>query len=76
MAVVLSTYDADALLWYEVALYQLSDGQSMLMEIVDGGVYGLSIQPIDSTPLKFNNVGISESKLPKTKVFASGCFKA
>jgi hypothetical protein len=47
------------MLWEETGLYTLLDNQSMILSIIEKGVYGVSIQPIDSTNLKFQSIALS-----------------
>jgi hypothetical protein len=47
------------MLWEETGLYTLLDNQSMILRIIEKGVYGISIQPIDSTNLKFQSIALS-----------------
>ena len=76
VGVVLSVYDKEGLTWKETALYQLSDGESHIMKVVEKGIYGVSIQPIASDIKKFGNMGVSKSVLKREKFFASPCFHA
>jgi hypothetical protein len=46
------------MLWKEVSLFVLSDNQSSITKVLESGTYGISIQPIVSTKLKFDSLGI------------------
>lgn len=42
-------------------MFTVSDNQSMVLKVVEKGVYGISIEPIDSTKLKFESIALSQS---------------
>ena len=43
MAVVLSEYDKDYSVFTEIALYTVSDSQTVILSIVERGTYAISI---------------------------------
>ena len=64
------------MLWNEVSLFVLSDNQSSITKVLEGGTYGVSIQPIVSTKLKFDTLGMKPANLTSKNYFSSGCFKS
>ena len=75
VAVALSQYDKDASLFTEVGLYTLADGQSTILQIVERGTYSISIQPIQSTVQKFQQLGMGKEKLLNNPLLHSHCFR-
>jgi hypothetical protein len=72
VALVLSLFDKDLNDFAEVDVFTMSDQQSSILTIVQGGTYTLSIQPIASTQNKFGKLGLKSD----SNNFASGCFRA
>ena len=64
------------MLWNEVSLFVLSDNQSSITKVLESGTYGVSIQPIVSTKLKFDSLGMKPANLTSKNYFYSGCFKS
>ena len=61
VGVVLFQYLTEEMIWQEAGLFTVSDNQSMVLKVVEKGVYGISIEPIDSTKLKFESIALSQS---------------
>ena len=72
VALVLSLYDKDQHSFTEVDLFTLSDQQSTIITVLQGGMYTISIQPIASSENKFGKLGFKTTN----NNFGSGCFKA
>jgi len=72
----LSAYDKDYSTFTEVGLYEVTDSQTVVFQIVERGTYAISIQSIVSTPMKFNQLGISRLDLKGQPRLTSHCFRA
>ena len=59
VGLVLSQYDPDRRSFREVALYEMLDQQSVIVQIIEKGSYVVSVQPIASRKSKFGMIGDS-----------------
>ena len=73
IGITLNKYDQDSLLFTQSHIYEVQDGTSYLMAIIEEGTYVLSIQSLVSTKTKIEKRGLGKTIQTSEKYLFSQC---